>query len=168
MECDAHPRARGSCSGLRLDNPVAALPVPVTATDHGASWRDRQSERADPLRPAANCSSSTCGRYRTCGPAEYACRDLLQSDPSSPQFVAYYSGTLDMRARDGGAPWHEMKLLNEGAKTLIARLPSWGRNMTRGRCKGFPMSLNKSRAAMASYIPFPASFNPVSVESQQN
>jgi hypothetical protein len=129
---------------------------------------------ADPPRPRT-CSglglpAAPCLRVRLNMPAE----DVRQSDPSSPQFVAYYASTLDRGGRDGGAPWHKDEVVEQRCKTyerrrktLIARLPS-GAQYDAREMQGFPISRKTRRATVATYIPFPAAFGSMSVEHQQN
>jgi hypothetical protein len=100
-------------------------------------------------------------------PAEDAFRDLLQSDPSNPLFVAYYGSTLAIRARDGGAPWQKIKWLNESINDIDRALALLGPQYDAQKMRGVPISLETRLIAVATYIPLPALFNRMSVARQQ-
>jgi hypothetical protein len=101
------------------------------------------------------------------GPAQDAFKDLLQSDPANPLFVAYYGSTFAIQARDGGAPWQKIKWLNVGISNIDHALALLGPQYDAQKIRGVPIALETRLVAIATYIPLPSVFNRMTVARQQ-
>ena len=141
--------------------PAINRAVAADAIDAGSDVTAR-FERAAQLFEQARAGSAAA-----VGPAQDAFKDLLQTDPSNPLFIAYYGSTFAMRARDGGAPWQKIKWVNDSVNNIDHALSLLGPRDDTKTIRGIPISLETRLVAIATYIPLPALFNRMSVARQQ-
>jgi hypothetical protein len=148
-----------------------AVAADASAAGSDATARSDTTARSDVTarfeHAAQLFEQARAGSAAAVGPAQDAFKDLLQTDPSNPLFIAYYGSTFAMRARDGGAPWQKIKWVNEAVNNIDHALSLLGAQDDTKSIRGIPISLETRLVAIATYIPLPALFNRMSVARQQ-
>ena len=119
------------------------------------------------LQAAQKFEEARAGSAAAVAPAQTAFKELLDSDPSNPLFMAYYGSTFAMQARDGGAPWQKIGRVHQAIENIDRALSLLGPQHDTQTLRGVPISLETRLVAIATYVPLPSLFNRMDVARQQ-
>ncbi len=137
---------------------------PVLAEESGAPGSDINAQF---LQATQKFEEARAGSATAVAPAQAAFHALLANDSSNPLYMAYYGSTFAMQARDGGAPWQKIKLVNQGIDRIDQALSLLGPQHDQVQIRGVPLSLETRLVAIATYVSLPSLFNRMPVARQQ-